>query len=229
LAVGWKLTSVTGRTHGDYYWPLVDGDHDLLVLHRATAWDDRNRESCPAIKGDGLCLVTTSVREASSGGVHLTSSTGHVLVYPADLARSDTDGKYRVPWCIDVDAFDPVAVIRGGMVANLSRADLSRADLSGADLSGADLSRAILSRAILSGAILSGADLSRANLSKADLSGADLSGADLSGADLSGADLYGADLYGANLSRADLSRADLYGADLGRWKRDDATGMAVRA
>jgi uncharacterized protein YjbI with pentapeptide repeats len=204
LAVGWKLTSVTGRTHGGYYWPLVDGDHDQPVFHQATAWDDRNAASCPAAEGDGLCLVTTSLREASSGGARLTSSTGHVLVYPADLARSDTVGKHRVPWCIDVDTFDPTALIRDGFLANLSWANLSGADLSWANLSGA-------------------------NLSRADLSGADLSGANLSGANLSWANLSGANLSWADLSWANLSGANLSWADLGSWRRDGATGMAVRA
>ena len=183
LAVGWKLTSVTGRTTNDYYWPLVDGDNDLPVLHEATDWDDGNHYSCPLRPGDGLCLVTTSVCEASSGGLRLSSATGHVLVYPADLVQSDIDGKYRTPWCIDVDAFDPIALIRAGFMADLSGADLSEANLSAANLSGANLSAA---------------------------------------------NLYRANLSGADLSAANLSEANLYGANLGTWKRDEATGMAVR-
>lgn len=70
---------------------------------------------------------------------------------------------------------------KGGIRADLSRANLSEADLSRADLSGANLSIADLS-----GANLSGSDLFVVNLSRADLSAANLSGANLSGVNLSG-------------------------------------------
>ena len=108
---------------------------------------------------------------------------------------------------------------RGGMQANLSKADLSGANLSWASLSGADLSGANLSWASLSGADLSGANLSKADLSEADLSGANLRGATLLRADLSGANLSGANLLRTNLSDANLSgavllRANLTGANL---------------
>ena len=133
LAVGWKLTSVTGRTHGGYHWPLVDGDHDLPVLHECDDWNGKNRESCPSREGDGFCLVTDAgIASASSGGQRLACSTGHVLVYPADLAEGDERGKWRVPWVVDVDCLDPLASIRGGYVADLSGANLYVADLTGA-------------------------------------------------------------------------------------------------
>ncbi len=98
---------------------------------------------------------------------------------------------------------------KGGVRADLSRADLSGANLSKADLSWANLSKADLSWANLSGANLSGATLSKATLRGANLSGATLSKATLSGANLSKADLSRADLSGANLSWANLSGADL--------------------
>ena len=170
LAVGWKVTRVDGTTHGRYYWPLVNGDHDLPVLHECGAWNNANPKSCPSAPGDGLCLVTTHAGPASSGGVRLASSIGHVLVYAPALAHSNEEGKYRAPWVIDVDSFDPVELIRLGLSrADLSRANLSRADLSRANLSWANLSWADLSRADLSWADLSGANLSRANLSGANL------------------------------------------------------------
>ena len=71
---------------------------------------------------------------------------------------------------------------KGGVRANLSKANLSYANLSKANLSKANLSKANLSRADLSGANLSRADHSGANLSYANLSGASLRGANLSGA-----------------------------------------------
>ena len=163
LAVGWKITRADGTTHDGYYWPLVNGDHDLPVLHECDAWDARNSRSCPEWPGDGLCLVTTHAGPASSGGLTLTSSIGHVLVYAPKSARSDEAGKCRAPWVVDVDCFDPVALIRAG----LSWANLSWANLSGANLSRANLSRANLSGADLSWADLSWADLSWANLSRA--------------------------------------------------------------
>ena len=61
---------------------------------------------------------------------------------------------------------------KGGVRANLSKANLRWADLSKANLRGANLRGADLSGADLSGADLSGADLSKANLRGADLSGA---------------------------------------------------------
>ena len=152
LAVGWKITHVTGTSSHNYYWPLVNGDHDLPVLHEATDWDPKSKSECPSRPGDGLCLIPwdAPVREATSGGVRFAQSIGHVLVYPKALSRG-TDGKRRAPWVMDVDCFDPVwACVAGGAYlsrANLSGADLSRADLYGANLSGANLSRADLSRA----------------------------------------------------------------------------------
>ena len=214
LAVGWKLTHADGTTRNGYYWPLVNGDHDLPVLHQATAWIDNNTDPCPDREGDGLCLIPWdgALREATSGGASFTSGTAHVLVYPKKLARGHGD-KMRAPFVVDVDCFVPLPLaLKSGAYlygANLSGAVLSGANLSGANLSGADLSGADLSGAVLSGANLSGAYLSRAYLSRAYLSGAVLSGANLSGAVLSGADL-----SGANLSRAYLSRANLSGADL---------------
>ena len=128
LAVGWKITRLDGTTRGGYYWPLVNGDHDLPVLHECDAWVDANRESCPSTEGDGLCFVTTHAYPASSGGVPLSRSIGHVVVYAPALARSNEMGKYRAPWVVDVDCFDPVELVRLG---------LSGANLSGANLSGA--------------------------------------------------------------------------------------------
>ena len=215
LVVGWKLARPDGTTTNGYYWPTVDGDHDLPVLHEATDWDADNRKSCPARDGDGLCLVTTSAREASSGGIILSEGVGHVLVYPVGLACTDTVGKFRVPWCVDVDCFDPVALIRLG----LSGADLSGADLYGADLSGATLSWADLYGANLSGANLTRATLYGANLTGADLTGANLSRATLTGATLSRATLSGANLSGATLSGANLSGANLTGANHDQWTR----------
>jgi len=215
LAVGWKLTNLDGTTHGGYYWPLVNGDHDLPVLHQADNWKPTNLESCPSQPGDGLCLIPQGqpVREAMSGGCRFTSAIGHVLVYPTGLSLGSLDKK-RAPWVIDVDCFKPAEALamlaKFTKGANLSGADLSRANLYRADLSGADLSRANLSGANLSRANLSGADLSRADLYGADLSGANLSRANLSRADLSRADLYGADLSGANLSGATYSQGTLW-------------------
>ena len=174
LAVGFKLTNVDGTTHGGYYWPLVNGDHDLPVLHRATDWLTSNDRPCPSRPGDGLCLVPQGwpIREAFSGGARVGSSIGHVLVYPVALSKGVPE-KRRVPWCIDVDCFDLQAMIRAGGVpgflsgANLSEANLSEANLYGANLYGANLYGADLSGANLSGANLSGAYLSRANLTEA--------------------------------------------------------------
>ena len=155
LAVGWKLTHSDGTTRNGYYWPLVNGDHDLPVLHQATAWNPKNTDACPSVEGDGLCLIPwdAPVREATSGGASFASGTAHVLVYAPKLSKGEP-GKRRVLWVVDVDCFKPLPL------AVLSGANLSWADLSGANLSGANLSRANLSRA----------DLSWANLSRADLS-----------------------------------------------------------
>ena len=227
LAVGWKITAPNGTTRsGAYYWPLVNGDHDAPVLHTATAWDATNLSSCPAAPGDGLCLITqgVNIREATSGGARFTECVGHVLVYPAALALGSSD-KLRVPWCVAVDAFSPLEMIRlGGVSAYLSGADLSGADLSGAhlaganlagaNLAGANLAEANLAGAYLAGAYLAGADLAGANLAGANLAEADLFGAHLFGAHLAGANLAGADLFGAHLFGADLAGADLFGADL---------------
>ena len=223
LAVGWKITRVDGTTRGGYYWPLVNGDHDLPVLHEATDWSARNEGSCPDRPGDGLCLVTTHAGPASSGGVRLASSIGHVLVFAPALARTNEPGKFRAPWVVDVDCFDPVGVIRLGLSsADLGGADLRGADLGRANLASADLwsASADLWGANLRGANLRGADLRSANLRSADLGGANLQGAslwraNLRGADLGGADLWGANLRGANLRGADLRSANLRGADLG--------------
>ena len=57
LAVGWKLTHPDGTTHAGYYWPLVNGDHDIPVAHVADNWNNSNKGSCPSRPGDGLCLV----------------------------------------------------------------------------------------------------------------------------------------------------------------------------
>lgn len=108
---------------------------------------------------------------------------------------------------------------KGGVRANLRRADLRGADLREADLQGADLRDADLQGAYLRGADLRGASLRRAdlqgtNLFKTDLRGADLWGAGLFGANLCGADLRGADLLAADLREADLQAADLQWADL---------------
>ncbi len=46
LTVGWKLTHSDGTTRNGYYWPLVNGDHDLPVLHQATAWNPKNTGAC---------------------------------------------------------------------------------------------------------------------------------------------------------------------------------------
>jgi hypothetical protein len=200
LAVGWKITRVDGTTYNGYYWPLVNGQFDLPVLHEATAWNHTNFGSCPSVEGDGLCLVTDDgINQASSGGANLASSIGHVVVYAPSLARSDLPGKFRVPWCIDVDCFDPLALIRGGLVAYLA----------GVNLYGANLYRANLA----------GANLTRVNLYGACLTGADLSGANLYGACLTGANLAGANLYRADLTKADLDGANLTGANGG--------GMAI--
>jgi uncharacterized protein YjbI with pentapeptide repeats len=100
---------------------------------------------------------------------------------------------------------------KGGVRANLTRANLYGADLSGANLYGANLYGADLSKANLYGANLSGADLSKADLSGANLTRANLSGANLSGANLYGADLTKANLYGANLSGANFKKTILEG------------------
>ena len=181
LAVGWKLTDVDGTTFGGYYWPLVNGFHDMPVLHVADAWDDRHLGECPSRPGDGLCLIPQgqSIREAFSGGVRVPAATGHVLVYPA-VTSAGSESKRRAPWAIDVDCFDLAEMIRLGGVSPY---------LYGADLRGAHLHRANLTGAYLYGADLRGAHLYRA----------DLTGADLYGADLIGANLYGTNLSGANL------------------------------
>ena len=126
LAVGWKLTRKDGTTHADYYWPLVNADRDVPVLHVADDWNDTNGGECPSRPGDGLCLIPQRqpIREASSGGVRLVDGIGHVLVYPADLAVG-LNHKRRVPWAIDVDCFDPIEMIRlGGVSPYLWSADL---------------------------------------------------------------------------------------------------------
>ena len=160
LAVGWKLTHPDGTTHAGYYWPLVNGEHDIPVAHVADNWDARNSGSCPSRPGDGLCLVESgaNVVPASSGGVPLACSVGHVLVWPVDLARSGEAGKWRAPWVVDVDCFRPLDLIRVGfMSANLAWANLAGAYLAGADLAGADLAGANLAGATLSRATLAGA------------------------------------------------------------------------
>jgi hypothetical protein len=216
LAVGWKLTNVDGTTHGGYYWRQVNGQFDLPVLHEAAGWNPRNTRSCPAKTGDGLCLVTDDgINQASSGGVTLAASIGHVVVYAPDLARSDTPGKFRVPWCIDVDCFDPLALIRGGLVANLAGVNLAGADLSGADLYGVNLTAANLTRANLTAADLTGADLAGAYLPKANLTAANLTGANLAGAYLAKTDLDGANLTAANLNGVNFYGAYLTGANGG--------------
>ena len=177
LAVGWKITAPNGTTRsGAYYWRMVNGDHDEPLLHTAAAWDATNSSSCPAAPGDGLCLIPqgVNIREATSGGARFTECVGHVLVYPVALALGSPD-KLRVPWCVAVDAFSPLEMIRLGGVS---------ADLSGANLPGANLTGANLTRANLTGANLTRANLSRANLTRANLSGANLFGVDLSGVDL---------------------------------------------
>jgi hypothetical protein len=150
LAVGWKITATNGTTrNGDYYWRMVNGDHDEPVLHTASAWQPKNRDSCPSKPGDGLCLIPqgVAIREATSGGARFTDCIGHVLVYPSALAAG-APGKLRVPWCVSVDAFSPLEMIRlGGVSPYLSGAYLSGADLAGANLSGAYLSGANLSGA----------------------------------------------------------------------------------
>ena len=191
LAVGWKITAPNGTTRsGAYYWGLVNGDHDAPLLHMAAAWDATNSSSCPAAPGDGLCLIPqgVSIREATSGGARFTECVGPVLVYPTASALGSSD-KLRVPWCVAVDAFSPLEMIRLGGVSPY----LSRAYLSGANLYGANLD---------------GANLTGANLYGADLYGANLTGAYLYGANLSRAYLSRANLYGADLSRANLSAAN---------------------
>src|SRR5690606_19083261 len=125
-----------GTTHAGYFWPLVNRNHwdrTPPVLHEATAWNPANRSSRPTVEGDGLC-VTLAVRHATSGGVPLTDCIGHVLVYPADLAvGEEDDDKLRVPWCVDVDSFSPLALIREGLCANLRGADLRSANLRDAN------------------------------------------------------------------------------------------------
>ena len=185
LAVGFKLTSPTGKSFGGYYWPLVDGDHDEPRLHVADAWDERNTGSCPSAPGDGLCVATT-IKAAQSGGARFGSSAGHVLVYPRALAVSDTDGKWRAPWVIDVDCFTAEELVRARC---LGFADLGSADLGSANLGSANLRFA---------------NLGSANLRYADLSGADLSGADLRYADLRYANLRSADLSSARANRLTL-------------------------
>jgi len=195
LSVGFKLTSPTGKSHGGYYWPLVDGDHDEPRLHVAEAWYPKNRGSCPKWPGDGLCVATT-INGAQSGGARFGASAGHVLVYPRALAVSDTDGKWRAPWVIDVDCFTAEELVRARC--------LGFADLGSADLGSANLGSANLGSANLGSANLRFANLGSANLRYADLSGADLSGADLRYADLRYANLRSADLSSARANRLTL-------------------------
>lgn len=146
LDVGWKLTKTDGTSHNGYYWPLVNGSHDLPVLHEATNWSTSNRGSCPDRPGDGLCLITkpAGVRHSTSGVVRsLGNATLHILVYPTDLARGGESGKQRSPWVIDVDSCEPSEILRAGFVVNLSVANLSRANLYRANLSRADLFGAV--------------------------------------------------------------------------------------
>ena len=180
LAVGFKLTSPSGKSYNNYYWPLVDGDHDEPRLHKATAWNPKNSESCPRAVGDGLCVATT-INAAQSGGARFSTSTGHVLVYPKALAKSDTAGKLRVPWCVDVDCFTAQELILAGC---LGSADLGSADLRYADLRSADLRSANLRCADLRCANLGSADLRSANLGSANLRSANLRYANLRYADL---------------------------------------------
>ncbi len=165
LKVGWKVTQVDGTSYGGYYWPIVNGDHDVPVLHEASDWDESNYGSCPETEGDGLCLVTDAGIGAATTGVveSLAHCVGHALVYPTDLARGKTTGKHRVPWAIDVDCFDVVALVRAGAVANLRYANLRYANLDDANLHGANLY---------------GANLRYANLRYVNLYGANLDGAD---------------------------------------------------
>ena len=102
---------------------------------------------------------------------------------------------------------------KGGVRANLVRANLVRANLVRANLDGANLYGANLVRANLYGA-----NLVRANLDGANLDGANLDGANLYGANLVRANLYGANLDRANLDGANLDRANLDGANLVRAK-----------
>jgi len=215
LAVGFKLTSPSGKSYNNYYWPLVDGLYDEPRLHEATAWNPKNSESCPRAVGDGLCVATT-INAAQSGGARFSTSAGHVLVYPATLAMSDTDGKWRVPWCVDVDCFTAQELIVAGCLgsADLGSADLRYANLRSANLGSADLGSANLGYANLGYANLGSADLGSANLGYADLGYADLRSANLGYANLGYADLRSANLRSANLGSADLRYADLGSADL---------------
>ncbi len=198
LAVGWKLTRKDGTTYGGYHWPLVDGDHDLPVLHESWAWDDNNPESCPKVWGDGLCLVTTHASPASSGGIFLGAGVGHVLVFPADLARSDVVGKHRAPWVIDVDCFDPIALL----------------PLSGSDLRGVDLRSSDLRYLDLRSLELRSSDLRSSDLRYSNLRGSDLRYSDLRYSDLRYSDLRYSNLRYSNLRYSDLRYSDLRGSDL---------------
>jgi hypothetical protein len=206
LAVGWKITHTDGTTGRDastrpvYFWGLV-GPHQPAVLHVADNWDDDHGGSCPSRPGDGLC-VATHIRNVTSGGVALSNCIGHVLVYPADLARSNEAGKLRSPWVVQVESFDVLHVLR--FCANLRGADLCGADLRGADLCGVDLC-------------------------DADLRGANLRGADLCDVDLCDVDLRDADLCDANLRDANLRGAHANQYTLWPHGFDHATaGVVVR-
>lgn len=216
LAVGWKLTRKDGTAYRGYCWPLVNGDHDLPVLHKATNWNPHNKDGCPSRPGDGLCLVPQGqpVRAAGSGGMLLMEGIGHVLVYPTDLVRGGFDKK-RSPWVIDVDCFDLGELIRGGGVRDWLRgATLCYANLVNANLVNANLSYANLSYADLSYATLVNADLGHAKLRRADLGGANLRRADLGHANLSNSNLCGANLVNANLANANFRYVDLRYANL---------------
>ncbi|HKZ20336.1 MAG TPA: pentapeptide repeat-containing protein [Acidimicrobiia bacterium] len=220
LRVGWKISSVTGMTHNGYYWPTVDGNHDVPVLHEASSWDHKNGGSCPAREGDGLCLIPQedgAFSACTSGGVQFHRSIGHVLVYPHDLAKWDEPGKVRAPWVVQVDVFEPMVMLLNGFIdsANLGYADLGYADLGYANLGYADLGYANLGSANLRYADLRYADLGSADLGYANLRYADLGYANLGYADLGYANLRYANLGSANLRYADLRSADLRSANLG--------------
>jgi len=159
VILGWKLTHVdgtTGRgTDHEYQWPLgVLGGPGTLV--EAVNPDLANTKSCPSEPGDGLCAVTLGhVQEVTSGTARWASGQGHILAWAADdvlSTRPDSDGKMRLRRVIDLGVFDPLDLVKRGLVANLRGANLRGANLRGATLRGANLWDANLWDANLRGA-----------------------------------------------------------------------------
>jgi hypothetical protein len=118
---GIKSTNPDLRTKNDYRWPFPGNETEYLHL-------DDHESSCPKRVGDGICVATTWAGMASGG---FPAVTLLLVAYRVGEARSDEEGKFRVPQAFVVDLVDGARLIRkNGRGANLRGANLWGADLS---------------------------------------------------------------------------------------------------